>query len=421
MVPLLVCLLAAGRIVVTEVMSNPAGADGSLFPEDRNEFVELYNAGDEAVDLRDWTLDDGDALDRIAAWADSSILAEAPHLAINSTWLPPGWYAVVLDPEYTHPDPQGGWVRPYRFGPNVLALTVGNTTLGNGLAGNDPVIIASPCGDTTTFGTPFDPADSIPCSPPDGVSWERLDVLGPDRVDNWRTSPDPAGSTPGAANAASTLPDLAIAALELVDPDRLAPDAGFTVRATVANRGYAPVENWRLELFIDANGNARPDPAEPTRAAAGWRLTPGADSTLGFSFTAPRLRTALWAILDCPGDADTADNRRRVWLDPGGGERRLRLAAPGFSPDGDGIEDSLAISYRLPAASGRLRVQVYDLAGRLVRDLHDGRPEAAEGELHWNGRAASGRAAPAGLYAVRLRWTGPGAAAEEQLPVALYR
>lgn len=421
---LLVCLLGAGRIVVTEVMPNPAGPAGSGFPEDRNEFVEIYNAGDEAVDLHGWTLDDGDALDRLIAWSDPAILAESPHLTINSTWLPPKWYAVILDSEYTHPEPLGGHVRPYRFGREcrgVLALTVGNTTLGDALAGNDPVTIASPSGDTTTYGTPADPTDSIPRLPPDGVSWERIAVLGPDAAANWRLCPDSLGCTPGAPNRAGTVPDLSVTGLELADPDRLVPATGFTVVVTIANNGFIAVDGWHLELFIDDNANARSEPGEQRHSFAGWRLAPGADSTLSAGFTAPPVRTALWAALDCPGDADSTDNRRRLFLDPGAGDRRLRLAAPLFSPNGDGFEDSLAISYHLPAAGGRLRLQVYDLAGRPVRELHDGAPPAAEGVVYWNGRTASGHPARTGLYAVRLRWTGAGTAVEEQRPVALSR
>ncbi|MEO0023092.1 MAG: lamin tail domain-containing protein [candidate division WOR-3 bacterium] len=57
----LLAALILSRIVVTEVMSNPAGADGARYPEDRNEFVEVYNAGSRAVDLFNYRISDGDA------------------------------------------------------------------------------------------------------------------------------------------------------------------------------------------------------------------------------------------------------------------------------------------------------------------------------------------------------------------------
>ncbi len=139
-VVLSLALLCASRIVITEVMANPAGKSGSHMPEDRNEFVEIYNSSDNAIDLLDWTVSDGDGADHLTAWTDSSILNNCPALRIGSTWLNPGRYAVVLDSEYTDPSPLGGFVQPYRFGDSALILTTGNTTLGNGLAATDPVI-----------------------------------------------------------------------------------------------------------------------------------------------------------------------------------------------------------------------------------------------------------------------------------------
>lgn len=47
-----------------------------------------------------------------------------------------------------------------------------------------------------------------------------------------------------------------------------------------------------------------------------------------------------------------------------------------------------------------LRVTAHDLAGRIVRTLHDG-PAADGASLAWDGRDADGRALPAGVYFVR--------------------
>jgi len=165
---------ATGTVSITEVMANPRGPTGAHQPEDRNEFVELYNYGPEPVDLFAWTIDDGDAIDYIAAWTDSSLLQDNPTLRINETWLGPGAYAVVLDPEYADTAALGGFVRPYRFPDSTLILTVRNTTIGNGLAGNDPLVLISSSAygfaDTSTFGTPLDLTDGFPTDAGDGVS-----------------------------------------------------------------------------------------------------------------------------------------------------------------------------------------------------------------------------------------------------------
>ena len=49
-----------------------------------------------------------------------------------------------------------------------------------------------------------------------------------------------------------------------------------------------------------------------------------------------------------------------------------------------------------------VRACVYDLAGRLVRQLTDGQGHAGNHEIHWDGRDAGGRAVAAGVYFVRV-------------------
>jgi hypothetical protein len=110
---LLAALVCASRIVITEVMADPKGITGSHYPVDRNEFVELYNASYSTIDLLDWTIDDGDAVDRLRARTDSSIL-NAESLRLGTTSLDPGCYTVVLDPEYTE---YTGTGTPFREAP----------------------------------------------------------------------------------------------------------------------------------------------------------------------------------------------------------------------------------------------------------------------------------------------------------------
>jgi immune inhibitor A len=72
--------------------------------------------------------------------------------------------------------------------------------------------------------------------------------------------------------------------------------------------------------------------------------------------------------------------------------------------------------YRLPAA-GRVRVGVYDAAGRRLRVLVDGERPSGRHEAVWDGRDGKGRALPSGVYWVRA--TGPGGGA--LLKVTLLR
>ena len=63
---------------------------------------------------------------------------------------------------------------------------------------------------------------------------------------------------------------------------------------------------------------------------------------------------------------------------------------------------AVTIAWDLPRAGG-LEVQVFDLAGRLVRTLRGGPANAGPGSVAWQGRDDAGRALGAGVYVCRLR------------------
>ena len=416
---LLVALVAASRIVITEVMANPKGVTGVHMPEDRNEFVELYNVSERAIDLLDWTIDDGDAVDRVRAWTDSSIL-HAESLCLGTTLLDPGCYAVVLDPEYTDTAALGGYEQPYRFGSGTVILTVGNTTIGDGLTTTDPLVLLSADGDTSTFGTPSDTADSIPCDAGDGISWERIDVLGPDTVSNWIACRDTAGCTPGAANSSTTFLDLAITAIVISDSTPTKPGEPLLAAIGITNSGFRTSPACSVCVFLDRNGNVRPDVGEYDTTLAGHTLQRGQMETLSVRITCPSTTTDLCAQLLNP-DEDTTNNFMRLTITPGGSERMFDLNLSSFSPDGDGFEDSLAVLYRLPEAKGTLKVLVYDLGGRQVATLFSGRPPDASGVVCWNGLSSSGARAPTGIYAICVEYRNGGTTRAEKLPVVLLR
>ncbi len=75
------------------------------------------------------------------------------------------------------------------------------------------------------------------------------------------------------------------------------------------------------------------------------------------------------------------------------------LASPNpFSPDGDGVDDVAVLSYSLPVRSSLIRVRVYDVRGRSLRELANIVPSGTEGHLVWDGRDDQGRRARVGVY-----------------------
>ena len=107
-----------------------------------------------------------------------------------------------------------------------------------------------------------------------------------------------------------------------------------------------------------------------------------------------------------PGDATgiSGENRLSIRGDLGGAlVRDLRLEPAVFSPNGDGINDELAITYVLLKAVSAVPIEltVYDLAGRPVRHIED-RHHHGFWPMSWDGRDDGERQVPPGIYAVRL-------------------
>jgi hypothetical protein len=85
----------------------------------------------------------------------------------------------------------------------------------------------------------------------------------------------------------------------------------------------------------------------------------------------------------------------------------IRLSAP---PENTAMEKAFPnpfnprtyIAYRL-AENADVSVDVYDLLGRRVRTLFDGRQAAGSYHVYWNGATETGAQAPGGVYFVRMR------------------
>ena len=86
---------------------------------------------------------------------------------------------------------------------------------------------------------------------------------------------------------------------------------------------------------------------------------------------------------------------------PGDGGSRPRILALAQNTPNP-FAGSTRIAYELPAA-GAVRVDVFDLSGRLVRTLVDGPQGPGRETVAWDGRDDAGRALAGGIYFIRLR------------------
>ncbi len=81
---------------------------------------------------------------------------------------------------------------------------------------------------------------------------------------------------------------------------------------------------------------------------------------------------------------------------------QLSITPNPFSPDGDGIEDTAAITYSLPSATAFINLKIFDINGRMVRFLANHEPSGAKGTFLWNGFNEDGQRCRIGIYIVLL-------------------
>jgi len=243
----------ASDIIINEVMSNVKGSDSGVgSPGDRNEFVEIVNISKDTVDISLFQISDLDAVDDIIAWTDTSI--NDADVIFGTTLLGPGGYAVILDPEYTDAG-NGNYIMPYDFPEKTLVVTVGNTTIGNGLSTKDPVVLLNSSLDTvSSYGTPMNENDSIPYDPGDGISSERVSLYYPDNELYWASCQDSSGSTPGGVNScystsAIVFPDYGFN----IYPEKISKNEVATVSLVLQNQSEDTVENVSVDFFSDAD------------------------------------------------------------------------------------------------------------------------------------------------------------------------
>jgi hypothetical protein len=98
----------------------------------------------------------------------------------------------------------------------------------------------------------------------------------------------------------------------------------------------------------------------------------------------------------------TPGRANRIVLSDMPREAALTCAPDPFSPDGDGFNDATVVRYRLSLRSALVRIKVFDIRGRCVRDLLNTDPAGITGEAVWDGFDNDRRPLRIGIYILYL-------------------
>jgi hypothetical protein len=197
-------------IAITEVMAAPCNG---LSGPNKNEYIELYNYGNNDIDVNGWWIATGPGgegtPDQITSWnIINPGISLGNNVVTDSSIIPPNGFAIIISPLYYIGE--GKDHMPYIFPKKTIILTLANSNyLGNdntGLLGSvRPLstlvlyIGSNSFMDTvvSTYGTPNygsspkdvtdDKLDAFPYPVSDCHSIERIVASGGDLLGNWRT------------------------------------------------------------------------------------------------------------------------------------------------------------------------------------------------------------------------------------------
>jgi hypothetical protein len=181
-------------------MPTPYSGDGN-----NGEFVEIFNRTGATVDLVNWKIVDGGGnVDVLQDWDGNGALTDGDP-TLDTTSLPAGKYALVVTNSYESNE-------IYDLPTGSYLLTIGNTTLGNGLGTTEAVYLVTTNNETVSaYGVDFSPS-----APATAHSYERFQPWNnADTVGSWRYSyyvnNAKSIATPGAVNSpAPSLRDIVI-------------------------------------------------------------------------------------------------------------------------------------------------------------------------------------------------------------------
>ena len=122
-------------ICITEVLKDPIGLESAPGGGKSHEFVEMTNFGTDTFFIDSLFVSDGVESDGVISF--TSLLSYHNNCLINTSKIPPGYTAVILDPDYALAPAAGAFI----IDSGTILLTIDDSEIGNGLSVNDGVFL----------------------------------------------------------------------------------------------------------------------------------------------------------------------------------------------------------------------------------------------------------------------------------------
>jgi hypothetical protein len=150
-------------------------------------------------------------------------------------------------------------------------------------------------------------------------------------------------------------------------------------------------EGMHSKLLNDFKGVSleRINPELESASSSTWH---SASQTVGFA--TPTYKNSQWVELTPKDD-------------------EFSLSPETFSPDGDGHDDYLLISYKLPTEGSVANIRVFNSEGREVKRIASNLLIGTEGTITWDGLNNSNQRVPIGIYIVYIEYFNPNGAVKK--------
>ncbi len=99
----------------------------------------------------------------------------------------------------------------------------------------------------------------------------------------------------------------------------------------------------------------------------------------------------------------TPGYKNSQWINPDEPDDEIAVEPEIFSPDNDGIDDVINISYRFNKPGYNIKILIYDQNGRIVKHLIDNELSGTSGSISWDGITDDNTKAQVGIYIFYIR------------------